>query len=929
MLTISKPLSSGQAQAYHQEEFTNAQDNYYTEGTRVLGEWHGRLAEKWGLKGEVAKEHFARLADGQHPLTGEQLIRLRTAHERANQRGEKVRTMEHRAGWDATFSAPKTVSLTALVGGDERVRQAHREAVSIALDELELYVQARISSHGPAETTGKWAAAKFEHDSSRPVDGYAAPQLHTHVVFFNLTERENGEARALQSRELYRSQQYATAVYRAELALRLRQLGYEIEHSANGAPQIKGYTQEYVEASSPRRRQIKEHLAEEGVSGAEAAEIAAHRTRDAKLDISHEEMHERHQEMATQHGNQPQRVFREAQENARVHEAEELGQEEKLKAIERALIYARDKNFEREAVNDHRNLMRDALKHAMGEVSLQEVREHFHQCISEGGFIEMDRQPGEPARLFTTEEMIWLERENVRLMRAGQNQHSALVTFETRQEVENEYAHLTASQRRAVEEVLSNRDQITALEGVAGAGKTTSLAATREAAEREGYRVEGFAPTSRAAHKLEEAGISSNTLQHHLARGREAHGEEKHLYVLDESSLASTRQINEFLHRLEEHDRVLLVGDVRQHEAVEAGKPYQQLQEAGMRVAHLDEIVRQKDPALKQAVEQLSRGEVRQAIGNLGSQGRVQEIEDRDERLKAMAETYCHEPQGTLVISPDNRSRQELNLLVHREMQERGHVKEHEHTVTVLEARQEMTGADRAWAAQYQRGDTVRYSKGSKQLGIEAGRYATVAHVNRDRNLVTVELELEGRKQVTYDPRRLRGVAVYREIERDFAEGERVQFTAPSKDLRVANRELGTIEKIEERGELTIRTDSGRVLQFNIEDHPHLDYGYALTSHSSQGQTADRVLVHVDTQLGEQLVNARMAYVAVSRGRYDVQIYTNDKSELAHDLARDISHRSALEYSRAPEPTAQKVEISSTQSQTQQREVAQGQAIER
>lgn len=120
-----------------------------------------------------------------------------------------------------------------------------------------------------------------------------------------------------------------------------------------------------------------------------------------------------------------------------------------------------------------------------------------------------------------------------------------------------------------------------------------------------------------------------------------------------------------------------------------------------------------------------------------------------------------------------------------------------------------------------------------------------------------------------------------------------MQFTAPSKDLRVANRELVTIEKIEECGELTIRTDSGRQLQFNIEDHPHLDYGYALTSHSSQGQTADRVLVHVDTELGEQLVNARMAYVAVSRARYDVRIYTNDKSELAHDLSRDIAKHTA------------------------------------
>src|SRR5207249_4754726 len=163
--------------------------------------------------------------NGQHPETGEAMVRHRQAFEYKNERGETVRTMEHRAGWDATFSAPKSVSLTALVGGDERVREAHRESVRIAVDELERYVQARIGGNHPAETTGKWAAAKFEHDSARPVDGYSAPQLHTHVVFFNLTETDDGDAHALQPRELYKTQQYATAVYRSELAHRLKELG--------------------------------------------------------------------------------------------------------------------------------------------------------------------------------------------------------------------------------------------------------------------------------------------------------------------------------------------------------------------------------------------------------------------------------------------------------------------------------------------------------------------------------------------------------------------------------------------------------------------------------------------------------------------------------------------------------------------------------
>jgi ATP-dependent exoDNAse (exonuclease V) alpha subunit len=200
-----------------------------------------------------------------------------------------------------------------------------------------------------------------------------------------------------------------------------------------------------------------------------------------------------------------------------------------------------------------------------------------------------------------------------------------------------------------------------ALEGVAGAGKTTALAAVRDGAEREGYRIEGFAPTSRAAQKLGDAGITSGTLQRHLARHEEPHDGQPWLYVLDESSLASTKQMNEFLHRLTPRDRVLLVGDVRQHQAVEAGRPYQQLQEAGVETVRIDDIVRQQDPALKHVVEHLSRGDVRGKIQQLEQQGRVHEITERSDRLITIARDYARHPEGTLVVSPDNRSRREIS----------------------------------------------------------------------------------------------------------------------------------------------------------------------------------------------------------------------------------------------------------------------------
>jgi ATP-dependent exoDNAse (exonuclease V) alpha subunit len=582
---------------------------------------------------------------------------------------------------------------------------------------------------------------------------------------------------------------------------------------------------------------------------------------------------------------------------------EEHSSQQKQQHIESAITYAREKNVERQSVVDERDLMRDSLRRSLGEANFAEVRDRFEKRVESRGLIGVESAG--PARAFTTEQMIGYEKGTIAMMRAGQNQHDPLVSSETRREAEEKHAHLSSSQRAAVEQILSSQDKITGLEGLAGVGKTTSLSAIREAAEGEGYEVRGLAPTSRAAHKLAESGIESGTLQRHLRRDEGPDNGQKRLYILDESSLASTKQLNEFLHRLRDDDRILLVGDTRQHEGVEAGKPYQQLQEAGMQTAHLDEIVRQKDEALKQAVEQLARGDVWEAIQNLDQQGRVHEFADRTERLTEIAREYAREPKGTLVISPDNESRRELNALIHREMQERGEVSQEEYKLRVLDSRQEMTGADRQWAAQYEPGDVVRYSRGSKVLGIEPGEYARVENVDAGENRITIERE-SGEHQ-SYDPRRLSGVSVYNESERVFSQGDRVQFTAPSKELHMANRDLGTIEEINAAGDVAIRLDSGREVRFNVDEHPHLDHGYAVTSHSSQGQTAERVLIHVDTDKSEQLVNSRFAYVSVSRGQYDAQIYTNDGSELARDLSRDVSQRTATE-SQEQEPSDEKIE---------------------
>jgi conjugative relaxase-like TrwC/TraI family protein len=902
MLTISKSLSASQAQTYHKQDFASETQSYYRQGNAIEGEWQGQLATRFGLSGAVSPLEFQRLSEGLHPATEQPMVRSRAAFEYKNADGEAIKSVEHRAGWDATFSAPKSVSLTALVGGDGRVREAHRAAVTEALNELERYTQARIGGNHPAETTGKFIAAKFEHDTARPVAGYAAPQLHTHAVIFNVTERADGTTRALQERGFFESQQFATAVYQSEVMYRLRNLGYEIERGKSGAPEIKGYTQEYLGASSPRSRQIREQLEKTGRTGAEAAEIAAHSTRDRKQNLTAAEVLGAHRKMAVEFGNQPEKVIAAARERAR---QQHVPSEVSVKAKE-AVTFARDSVFEREAVADERRILRDAMRRGMGETTYREIRSEFETRRAAGDFQMVDSPKYASGRRFTTPETIAAERANVEFMLHGRNAVEPILSAEQAQEQARSQDLLNEAQQRVIEETLNSTDRVHGLQGRAGTGKTTVLQSIREGAEKSEYTVEGFAPTSRAAAQLREAGIDASTLQSFLARGESRPGaspEPRHFYMLDESSLASTRQMRAFLEKLKPQDRVLVIGDTSQHQAVDAGRPFEQMQQAGMRTSQLDQIMRQKDTELRRAVELLANNETEKGVALLTEQGRVTEIAGANERITSIAKDYAARPENTIIVSPDNRSRRQINEAVRAELRQNGTLEADGHELRVLDHRSDMTGADRTWAARYNVGDVLHYHTGSKAEGIARNSFARVQEIDTRANMLTVELE--NGASVIYDPRRLRGVNVFTEAVREFSNGDRIQFTEPNKKIGVANRDLGTITSID-NGQMTVRLDGKqpREITFDTSQFRQFDHGYAVTSHSSQGLTAGRVLANIDTESNRMLINTRLAYVAVSRASEDVRIYTNDAETLGQRLATDISKTAAVDF-RPPDATEQ------------------------
>jgi ATP-dependent exoDNAse (exonuclease V) alpha subunit len=301
---------------------------------------------------------------------------------------------------------------------------------------------------------------------------------------------------------------------------------------------------------------------------------------------------------------------------------------------------------------------------------------------------------------------------------------------------------------------------------------------------------------------------------------------------------------------------------------------------------------------------------MREAIDSLEQQGRIVEIAGTKQRLKAIAGAYCENAENTLVVSPRNRERVQLNTLIHRQLQRDGKVSRDDYQMTVYMNRQDMTGTERTFANAYMPGeDIIRYNRASKVYDVKVGDYALVTAKNHEENEVTVHFE-NGR-ELTYNPQRLSGVSVYREAKREFAEGDRIQFRAPFTEKRIANGEFATIVKIGDES-MTVMLDGGREVSFEAEKFRHLDHGYALTSHSSQGTTVDRVLINADTSESRVLLNDRMGYVAVSRAREDATIYTNSIEELRGALDRRVDKEMAVEATKNSDDYARQLRKEST-----------------
>jgi len=591
MLTI-RAISDGKGySARHLEH-----NDYYAEGERVVGRWHGRGAALLGLEGEVRGEDFEALRQGLDPRTGE-FLRQRHGVDRIGRDGETRSQARHL--YDFTFSAPKSVSLMAILGEDPRLRAAHMLAVSEALREMESHAGTRVRQSGANHdrTTGNLTLAVYDHDASRELD----PQLHTHAVAANLTyDGAEGRWKALQAASIYERRAYLTEVYRNALARRVRALGYEIDdrRDTRGRDcgfEIRGVSGEVIDRFSQRSRQrdaaIREYVERTGRRPTDnEVAVLVRKTRADKLaEISTEQLRARQRDRLTE---AEDRVLRELKQD---------GPEVAMAATSPgpSLQHAQDHVFERVSVARDHEILTEALRYGRGMIDTAALKGTLSMQEFSGAIL---REGSEIA----TAHSLARERAMIGCVNRGVGRFEPLgagMPFIASD-------RLRPEQKRAVEFVLNSRDCAVGIRGAAGAGKTATLQELRRSLTDAGRTVMALAPTMSAVEELHKVGFSeAATVERMLCDRQMQSAAAGSVIILDEAGMVSGRHMSELLQLVERSDaHVVFCGDTRQIQSVEACDALRVLEkESRLNSAALTEVQRQSDRGYRDAIQELRR----------------------------------------------------------------------------------------------------------------------------------------------------------------------------------------------------------------------------------------------------------------------------------------------------------------------------------
>ena len=805
MLSISK-MSSGSAWYYT----TLAREDYYLKGGEPPGIWWGSGAADLGLSGQVGSAELKALYQGFAP-DGRQLV-------------QNAGSKDRQSGWDLTFSAPKPVS-TLWSQGDADLRHeiqaAHLEVVKTAL----AYVQEEVAltrrgKAGIDKESARLIVAIYEHGTSRELD----PNLHSHALVMNACKREDGTDGTILSKPFYQHKLAAGALYRAELAAQLvTRLGVRCGLDERGfAFLIEGVSQELNKIFSKRREAIERRLESRGLESASAAAVSALATRMIKGEIpSREKLFPMWRAVGKALGFDPGQAL--GREHRTINSLPEF---EKVLHESLENITASEGHFTK------KELLRQVSIQAQGRclsgsfirAQLREALEHSKEIRALGDWRGDFR--------YTTRSVLDLEKELIKSADSLKEKrvHGASDKIIARA-IENAAKPMTEEQKEAVRHVTRKEAGLRSLEGLAGTGKTSTLAVAREALEKAGYSVLGAATSAKAAREMEEgAGIKSATIEsltfrmhptmgyrvyHHmrqLARAamhkptfklKPLKFNKNTVLVLDEAAMISTRELAKLVTAVEKGSGMLItVFDRKQLQAIGPGGGAAFLADRHGK-AELTNIVRQKNQRDIEAVRAFASGRADEALQNLAERGKVHVAKNREAALSKLISDWAvndyGKREGALIFVGTRAEARDAN--------------------------------ERCQAARLRNGEI-------------AGKCASLA-------------------------------------EASLYQSDRVLFTKNSKTVGVENGSLGTVTGLKSGSSIAVvKLDSGVTVQVPLKSYKSLELGYAVTTHKGQGTTVDNAYILA----GGSMQNRELSYVQASRARESTQLYT-DRHEAGKNLS--------------------------------------------
>ena len=483
---------------YYHNLSTDHAVEYYKENQKIEGFWQGILAEKEGLVGkEVTQQDVEKIA-------------------KMVQNGERL-------GLDVTYSAPKSVSIAYAILGDQKIKEAHENAVRVTNEWLEKNLAMTRQGQGGKERVkaSGIAVANYTHETSRSHD----PQLHTHSVILNAVERSSdGKIRALEPQKIFQYQKALDQVYKNELASRLQELGYSVEmKDKNGNFEIKGIDQNIIDKFSERRDQVNEKMNElqekfGNIDEYKLRDIAAIESRDKKEFLSKDQLEQKWNQKLSEIGITKEDI-KQSIESAKT-ESKEIDKNDVKEYVKQAC----DIIHENESAFSQEKLTEVALRLSMSQagnnekvITQKEVQKAIQDFQKEGYIKSLE------SGYLTTKEMQQIEKEVISYIHKTNGTANQIEKDSTKidaaiKEYEQKVGYqMTNDQRAAVHHILQSKDKIIGIQGDAGTGKTTVFQHVRQEMEKRGYEVRGITPTGKAADVMaNEAGIKTQTVDSFL-----------------------------------------------------------------------------------------------------------------------------------------------------------------------------------------------------------------------------------------------------------------------------------------------------------------------------------------------------------------------------------------------------------------------------